>query len=247
MLDTNDSVGILAASNSAIRKALEELGIDYCCSGNRSLFDAAAAEGLPIQGVLAAIEREAVAAGPPQKAWADRSLRELIAYLRHDHRELSLESLAHGAVLFELIAEGRLLDSDLLDPLRQAFHKFVNDLTPHIEREEHILFPIIEAMEESWTRGTPPPPRFEGGLRSVVASITLEHDRLNEELRHFRSGRALVACIDDRSCRRLEQQLERLERHLHESMNLENFVLYPRAIALEDSLSESTVAPGLTA
>lgn len=244
MLDTNDRVGELAAGNPAIRKALEELGIDYCCSGNRSLFDAAAAEGLPIQGVLAAIERETVAAGPPQKPWADRSQRELIAYLRHQHREVSLESLAHSAVVFELVAEGMLLDDDLLDPLRQAFQKFVNDLTPHIEREEHILFPIIEAMEEAWTRGAPPPPRFEGGLRAVVGKIAFEHESLNESLRQFRSGRALLACIDDRGCRTLSHQLERLERHLHESMNLESFVLFPRAIALEDQWSETTVASG---
>jgi iron-sulfur cluster repair protein YtfE (RIC family) len=36
-------------------------------------------------------------------------------------------------------------------------------------------------------------------------------------------------CIDDRVCRRLASHLQDLERDLHEVMNLENFVLYPRA------------------
>lgn len=244
MLDSNDCVGVLAASNSAIRHALEELGIDYCCSGNRSLADAAAAEGLPIQGVIAAIERGSVATEPLNRSWFDRSLRDVITHLRHQHRSVSLEVLARTAVLFELVADERLLDRDLLDPIRQTFHKFVNDITPHTEREENILFPVIEAIEDSWTHGSDLPPRFEGGLRAAIAPNFLEHERINTELRDLRSGRAVLACIDDRLCRQLAWNLEQLERHVHETMNVENFVLYPRAIALEDQLVEQPVAAG---
>jgi regulator of cell morphogenesis and NO signaling len=112
----------------------------------------------------------------------------------------------------------------------------VNELMPHSEREQKILFPYIEAMEEAWERGTPPPPRFEGGLRAAIAPLCLEHERLSESLRHFRAGRALLVCIDNRACRRLAVHLQELERDLHEAMNLENFVLYPRGIELEDQL-----------
>ena len=44
-----------------------------------------------------------------------------------------------------------------------------------------------------------------------------------------------------RVCRRLENHLRELERDLHEPMNLENFVLYPRAIELEDQLWDARV------
>lgn len=244
MLDTNDCVGVLAASNSAVRNALEELGIDYCCSGNRSLADAAAAEGLPLQAVVASIERASMAAEPTQQSWFDASLRDVIAHLRREHLTVSLEVLARTAVLFEVITDAKVLDHELLDPLRQTFHRFVNDLTPHIEREEHILFPILEAIEEAWTRGSEPPPRFEGGLRNAIAPNFIEHDRINDELRELRSGRALLACIDDRTSQQLSRNLEQLERHLHRMMNIENFVLYPRAIALEDQLVEEPVLAG---
>lgn len=241
MPDFHDSVGVLAASDSAIRNALEDLGIDYCCSGDRSLADAAAAEGLPVQRVHDAIERGRVATEPIRKSWFDASLRELIAYLHLDHRCVAIEVLAKTAVLFELIAEAHVMDPELLEPLRQTFHRFINDIVPHVEREEHILFPIIDGLEEAWTHGTEAPPRFEGGLRTAIAPNFLEHDRMNSELRELRSGRALLACIDDRNCRRLASALEQLERHLHETMNLENFVLYPRAVAMEDQLFERPV------
>ena len=235
------SVGVLAAEHPRLRVVLEELGIDYCCSGNRSLADAAAAEGLPIQRVMDELARAPQAAGPYNVIWFDKSLAQVMEHLRGHHRAVSLEVLARCAVLFEIVGEARLLDAELLEPLRQAFHKFINELTPHIEREKRIIFPFIETMEEAWERNTPPPPRFEGGLRAAVAPICLEHESLNEALRQFRAGRALLVCIDDRSCRHLANHLRDLERELHEAMNLENFVLYPRAIDLEDQLCTGAV------
>jgi len=236
MLDTTSSIGVLAAEHPRLRTVLEELGIDYCCSGNRNLADAAAAEGLPIQRVMEEIARAPDAAGPHDVVWFDRSLRELIEHIAGHHGTLSIETLARGAVLFDLIGEANLLDPEILEPLRHEFHQFINELMPHSEREQRILFPYIEAMEEAWERGTPPPPRFEGGLRAALAPICLEHQTLSESLRQFRAGRALLTCIDDRTCRRLATHLHDLERDLHEAMNLENFVLYPRAIELEDQL-----------
>jgi regulator of cell morphogenesis and NO signaling len=241
MLDTTSSVGVLAAEHPRLRTVLEELGIDYCCSGNRNLADAAAAEGLPIQRVLEEIARAPEAAGPHNVVWFDKSLAQLIEHIVGHHRALSIESLARGAVLFELVAEARALDPELLEPLRHDYHELINELMPHSEREQHILFPYIEAMEESWERGTPPPPRFEGGLRAALAPVCLEHETLSESLRAFRAGRALLTCLDDRVCRRLANHLQDLERDLHEAMNLENFVLYPRAIEMEDQLWEARV------
>jgi regulator of cell morphogenesis and NO signaling len=241
MLDMKTSVGVLAASHPRLRAVLEELGVDYCCSGNRTLADAAAAEGLPIQRVMEEIGRAPEAAGPHNVVWFDKSLVELMKHVSEHHRGLALEPLARAAVLFDIVAEEKLIDAEVLDPLRQTFQKFVNDLIPHIEREERIVFPAIEAVEEEWEHGTPPPPRFEGGLRAVLAPLYLEHDALNTALRQFRNGRVLLSCIDHRSCRQLAHRLRDIEHDLHEAMNLENFVLFPRAIALEDQLCNSTV------
>jgi len=170
MLDTNRSVGALAAEHPRLRAVLEELGIDYCCSGNRNLADAAAAEGLPIQRVMAEIARSPEAAGSRGAGWVDKPLAQIIDHIAGRHRAVSLESLARGAVLFELIAEAKLLGPERL-----------------------------------------------------------------------RAGRALLACIDNPLCRRLAAHLQEVERDLHEAMNLENFVLYPRGIELEDQLLSAPV------
>jgi regulator of cell morphogenesis and NO signaling len=241
MLDTNRSVGALAAEHPRLRAVLEELGIDYCCSGNRNLADAAAAEGLPIQRVMEEIARSPEAAGPRGGVWLDKPLAQIVDHIADRHRAVSLESLARGAVLFELIAEAKLLDPELLEPMRHAFHELINELIPHSEREQRILFPYIESLEEAWERGTQPPPSFKDGLGAALAPVYLQHQTLNESLRRLRAGRALLACIDDPLCRRLAAHLQEVERDLHEAMNLENFVLYPRGIELEEQLLRAPV------
>ncbi len=236
MLDTETRVGVLAAEHPRLRTVLEELGIDYCCSGNRNLADAAAAEGLPVQRVVEEIARAPEAVGPHSVIWFDRSLRQLMEHIADHHSAVSLESLARGAVLLDLIAEAKAIDPQILDPLHHEFHEFVNVLVPHSEREQRILFPYIEALEEAWERGSPLPPRFEGGLRAAIAPVCLDHEVLSDSLRRLRAGRVLLACTDDRGCLRLAAHLRQVERDLHEAMNLENFVLYPRAIEMEDQL-----------
>src|SRR5437763_5458913 len=104
MLDTNRSVGALAAEHPRLRAVLEELGIDYCCSGNRNLADAAAAEGLPLQRCWRK-SRGHGAAGPHVAVWFEKSLTQLFEHIAGHHRTLSIESLARGTALFELVAE----------------------------------------------------------------------------------------------------------------------------------------------
>jgi hypothetical protein len=43
-------------------------------------------------------------------------------------------------------------------------------------------------------------------------------------------------------CARLFERLAELERHIHEYMNLENYVAFPRAIALEDAWYKASPA-----
>jgi hypothetical protein len=77
---------------------------------------------------------------------------EVIAYLELQSERLSMELLAKTAVLFDLIVDARLLDLELIEPIRQTFHRFVNDLVPHRERERNLLFPMIERHDAGLPR-----------------------------------------------------------------------------------------------
>ena len=233
-MDANEPVGMAAAADPRLRAALESLGIDYVCSGDRNLADAAAAEGLSVRTVQQEMDKNTVEE-PPQVS-LDGSLSDLVDHLTDRHHTIG-NLFAHTAMLFDLLPDRKMTERESFHALRSAFQHLATRIYFHEEHEQQVLFPLIVAMECAWTKGTVPPPPIEGGLRRSLAAVYMEHDEINKALKLLRTIRTATRCQQSHSqCRTLQKKIARLERHLHEAMNLENFVLFPRAIALEDEM-----------
>ena len=102
-------------------------------------------------------------------------------------------------------------------------------------KEEMVLFPYIERMEESVLAGEPLLPAPFGTVGNPVAKMVHEHDSAANLLRHMRElsdGYAPPkgACT---SYKTLYAALAEFERDLHLHVHLENNILFPRAIEIE--------------
>lgn len=200
-VDPTVCAGFLAASDARVREVLEELGIDYVSSGERTLVEAAAAEGIGVDRILAALSRDPGEA-EPHSDWSDASSAEVATRVRREVHPRTLELLAGAAYLFAQRGPG---------DARTAFRRLVREVLRHVEREERELLPPLEAGELV--------------ARELVALSFLEHETINGLLRSVRNGEPLGPVLD--------AQLVRLTAQLRESMNFENFVLFPRALAPE--------------
>jgi len=109
----------------------------------------------------------------------------------------------------------------------------------HIEREQLVVFPAIVALEEAWEKRIAPPPRFEGGMRPVTSRLVLEHFGMARELRALREARAAVPELDQPRFTPIVRRLDSLGRHINRCINLENHVIFPRAVALEDAMHDN--------
>jgi regulator of cell morphogenesis and NO signaling len=107
------------------------------------------------------------------------------------------------------------------------------ELTPHLRKEEMVLFPYIRALEA----GNAPAPPF-GTVRNPVRMMSLEHDNAGELLKAMRRTSGDYATPDNActSYRLLYQSLAAFEQDLHQHIHLENNLLFPLAVKLEDSL-----------
>jgi regulator of cell morphogenesis and NO signaling len=233
---TTRTLGLLAAGDPRLRGALEALGIDYVSSGDRSLVDAAAADGISISDIEQTLEK-LNALNNEKTVSLDSSLDELIDHLIREHRSAGTDLLSHIAMQFSLLSDQDVARSEGFRALRVIFRRLAIKVREHKDHEEAVIFPLIVAMEKAWVARTPPPPDVEGGLRKSLAALYLEHDEINRALKLMRTVRLSTHCAPRHpECRRLLNQLASLEAHLHASMNLENFVLFPRALALEDEI-----------
>jgi regulator of cell morphogenesis and NO signaling len=105
----------------------------------------------------------------------------------------------------------------------------------HLMKEEMMLFPYIERMEEAVLEKSPMLPPPFGTVRNPVSMMMHEHDGAGEALRELRAASNGYAAPPDAcaSYRALYQALAGFEADLHQHIHLENNILFPRAIEME--------------
>ena len=108
-------------------------------------------------------------------------------------------------------------------------------------KEEMVLFPYIERMEESVLQREPILPPPFGTVQNPVAMMEHEHDSAGNALRSLRTGSNDYSAPPDAcvSFQTLYKALAELEADLHQHIHIENNILFPRAIAMENGKSNT--------
>jgi len=218
----DEPIGIAAARHRGMRELFEVYGLDYYCEGNLSIDEALEGAGLDSRAIRSRIERLSSADAGPN--WPDEPLSVLIDHLESQDHEAVRTAMFRAALLFGDVCHARG-DRRLL-AMRMTFRDLSSEVIVHMEHEEHMLFPAINALEEAWRQGEEPSTKIEGGIRAAAGRFVREHAVIARHLTTLRRQR-LEAEANAATTVELFAQLERVERHLHESMNFENYVAFP--------------------
>jgi regulator of cell morphogenesis and NO signaling len=223
----------LALENPAATRIFEQLGIDYCCGGNRSLEQACQAAHVPLERVEKSLE--AAPRVPAGRDWAVEPLFELIAHIRNTHHRYTRDEIKRLGPLFEKVCSVHWKNHPELLEIRVAFDRLAQELMMHMMKEEAVLFPYIERMEESVVAQEPVLPPPFGAVRNPVAMMMREHDDAGAALREMRDASRGYTAPPDAclSYQTLYRALSEFEADLHEHIHLENNILFPRAVEME--------------
>ena len=201
----------IVASHPQTARALDGLGIDYCCHGNRTLLAAAREAGIDPRAAAAALQAVEPA---PETEWASLSTIDLVAHIVGTHHRYlrtelpALEKLAekvhtvHGERHHELFSVARLVN------------RLRTDLLDHLDKEERTEFP-----------------RLMSGLGlsdGELAEMRADHEAagaLLVEIRRVTDGFEVPvdSCASYRS---LYDRLEALEYDTHVHIHKENHRLF---------------------
>lgn len=232
------TVGEIAAANPHVMKLFDLLGIDYCRHGNLTLRDACADAGLNAIEIRNAIQQLPVDAS--ETRWADQPLSALVTFLRNERHPILRRSLTRAAVLFAELCDSTQPHAIELDEARVMFNGVCDELHPHIIHEEHVIFPIAEHLEECWLKAEQPTMTMMGGLNRPLAMLVLDHDDVVERIIRARTMLEALAKRDKEW--ELRDALLQVERDLKLNVHLENNILFPRARALESTMSVDPAA-----
>ncbi len=210
---------------------LQYFGLDYCCGGQRTLQEAALADGVDVDSVLAALSAlDAVPSAPVESDWASMGPAELVDHLEAVHHAYLHQELPRLDALAEKVATVHGERHPELLAVRADVRALVDDLDPHLAKEERVLFPLIRELAAAVSAGgTPSSP-----LTAPIQVMRMEHDHTGELLAKLRTDSLDFALPDDAcgSYQALYKGLVELEADTHLHVHKENNVLFPAVEAL---------------
>jgi regulator of cell morphogenesis and NO signaling len=239
-LDSARTVRELAIEIPNATRTFEKLGIDYCCGGSRSLSDACTHAQVTLEDVLNELEQDSTfrPATSARQDFASGTLTELVEHIVGTHHSYVKQELPRLQQLLNKVVSVHGKAHLELGSIQQVFQGMSAELTSHMMKEEHILFPYIVALENAVSHGRPAPRPAFGTVSNPVHMMELEHDSAGAALKEISTLSSNYeppegACF---SYRTLYTALKEFEADLHQHIHLENNILFPRAIAMESSL-----------
>ncbi len=238
-MNTEKTVRELAVENPHATRVFEKFGIDYCCGGGRSLSAACTEKGVLVEEVERAIS-EGVTAEVNRLAtqdWTQNELSELIDHITATHHVYVRKETVRIQHLLAKIAAKHGEKHPEVIRIQEVFCALSEELTSHLMKEENILFPYIVQLEKATATGLPKPRPMFGSVKSPIHMMELEHASAGEALRSLREDSNNYTAPED-ACATFQASylaLGAFEADLHQHIHLENNILFPKAIALENS------------
>ncbi|MDT4966119.1 MAG: regulator of cell morphosis and signaling [Acidobacteriota bacterium] len=239
---TTKTVRDLAVELPGATRVFEKLKIDYCCGGERTLEVACEIAGVETKDVWQLLEAEQTQMPSEQTTnFQGALLTELIQHILDKHHVFTRAEMVRLDALIEKVCSVHGQNHRELLRVKSLFKFLSEDLEPHMAKEESVLFPYIIKLEEAaLQKETSPAPPF-GTVKNPVRIMMLEHETVGSLLRDLRDASAEYSVPADGciSYQTLYQALGEFEGDLHQHIHLENNILFPRAIAMENATYSS--------
>ncbi|HKW75149.1 MAG TPA: iron-sulfur cluster repair di-iron protein [Terriglobales bacterium] len=248
-LEPTATVREFATSIPNATRLFEQLGIDYCCGGNRSLNDACARAGLPLATVLHRLEegesdqKQRSSAAPEVTAAGLTALIDHIVTRHHGYVKQEIPRLQQ--LLKKVVAVHGNGHPELL-VIQQNFRTLSAEMTKHMMKEENVVFPYIVYMEEAVQHGKALRQPAFGTIAKPIQMMELEHESSGDALKRMREASAGYAPPENAcfSYRTLYAALIEFEADMHQHIHLENNILFPRAVEMEQHSRQTVEISG---
>lgn len=223
------TIGQMVAEDIRKAEVFKKLGIDFCCGGKKTVRQACAEKGMEEKTVFAELENigERNRDSPDFEKWKLSLLADYIIQQHHGYIRQNEQIITE---LTGKVAVKHGVNNPVLVTIYEKVAELMKELLTHMKKEEIILFPYIKKLEE--TKGAD---NVSNSLESAINVMERDHDLAGELMREIRSlAKNYVAPANACNSHKLMlYKLEEFENDLFRHVHLENNILFPGAIALE--------------
>jgi len=229
------TIGQMVAEDYRAAAIFKKYNIDFCCNGNRVLSEAC--EGKSIDSHSLINELNNLQADNSNDAdfntWPLDLLTDYIEKKHHRFVEKAIGEIK--PFLQKIVAVHGNSHPELLK-VRELFFEAANELTAHMKKEELILFPFVRKMTKFISEDKSAEMPLFGSVQNPIRTMMHEHDIEGERFRTISTLTGNYTVPEDgcATYRVTFQLLEAFENDLHKHIHLENNILFPKAIMLEN-------------
>ncbi|EIL8447186.1 iron-sulfur cluster repair di-iron protein [Clostridium perfringens] len=222
------SLGEVVTVYPAVVKKFNDMELDYCCGGSKSLEVALKEKGVDVDKFIEDLNKEFKEfkfENSQYVDWREKSSEELISHIVETHHGETFRLLKEiDPLMVKVFRVHFSHDPELLMKVHSLFGKLKCELEEHLLKEENILFPLMIKYDKA--KDEKEKKEIEEDIRIIVN----EHEAAGDILKE------LAEVTDDYkvpewgciSFKLLYDYLHDLEKDLFIHIHKENNILFPR-------------------
>ena len=237
--DSEKEIGQFVADDFRTAAVFSKYKIDFCCNGNRTINEVCEKKGLDNNDLLDelyAVISSKTNQSIDYKSWPLDLLADYIQKKHHRYVEEKIPVLKQ--FLNKLCSVHGERHPELLK-INELFTASAGELASHMKKEELILFPFVKRMVDAKLENSGiQSPQF-GTVENPITAMMQEHDNEGERFRQIAEITNNYTSPAD-GCNTYQvtfAMLKEFEQDLHLHIHLENNILFPGAIKLEQQFS----------
>ncbi len=216
----------------------EKYSLDFCCGGGKTIEQACKEKSVNMASVLQDLKNVSGNPSSDEDRFNAMGLDMLVDYIvstHHDYVRHAIPSiLAHTNKVASVHGERH---PEVID-IATRFAAVADELQRHMVKEEDMLFPYIKTLVQAKrANATMQQPPF-GSAVNPIRMMEAEHQNAGNEMYEVRSLSSSYTPPAD-ACTTFKVsylELRQFELDLHNHVHLENNILFPKTLALEQQV-----------
>jgi len=234
---SNLTLSEIVTKNYKAAFIFEKYNLDFCCRGNKLISDACKEKDLNPETILTEL-KNLNGNGEYLSNYNDWELDFLIDYIINNHHNYVRRMIpilsTHTQKVASVHGENHPETIDIV----KHFSVVYKDLKQHMMKEEEILFPFIKQLLHAKKNESKTEAPYFGSVKNPIRMMEIEHQSAGDELFEIRNLTNNYTPPQD-ACNTYKvayQELKEFEEDLHKHVHLENNILFPKAILLENEM-----------
>lgn len=243
------TVAEIVADNFRTAEVFKKYNVDFCCGGKKAVTLVCTERGIDFAKLQADLVECNVGIKPLNIDFNEWTLTFLTNYIVQVHHAYVNRNMPLITEFATKVANVHGFHNPETVKILGLWTAVCKELTAHMRKEEVVLFPYIQKLEankgcecgddcacgDNCQCGTSEAPAF-GTVKNPISMMEDEHDLAGKLMKEI-NGLSNNYTAPEYACNTykvLYAKLQEFENDLHVHIHLENNILFPKAIALEE-------------